>query len=1314
MGAIYQLAIVLVLISATMSFAQQDDQGLLTIGGFRCVDLKSLKNDSSYDLYEIGYFCYASFRMDVWKRHGVPFWYPRETGNIRVAGGRWRPSTVSLVSAARMGGIAEADNQQPGNGAVNFVNDGDASTYWYAGENRAHGRISIHFKSPCRVNEIRMLGSSTERHAPKDYSVGLITVDGARNEVASISDEKRIGEWIKFPVAGLEAKGIYLDVRSTVEGKHGPVIYELQAIGQSCSTEPYPSEVIIPLRGASAEEVFFLGNVGDGFETTPDTETPVGEYVLRYTDGREEVVPLVAGRNVASYRYGHFVPQAEFAFGFRDPDAVFSDPPGTLHYHLDEMLPVSARRQLMMFSYEPKRRGTPLESLTFRCTNENGSLFLAGLTLRQSGPRMNALVYKGRVVRPYPKETAKAQPSPINALIDKSRVLSLDGEWQYATDPGNCGIRREYYSPDFDATNWKKMPVPSQWYVHGLDYHGVVWFRKYFDVAKTFPGEVLELNFGGVDYDARVWVNGDYIGRHVGAFASFKLDATKAIRKGAKNLVVVRVDSPIDPGYSPQKTIIKGNSQDDICMPYNQEGCSGGIFRSVTLVGRGKIGVENVWTNTVVRHDLKHADITVRFELNPAPDVHGTATVKCRLSEPGAQGKKARVFTSEKTVDINGRIPVDLSLAIDEPLLWFPWEQGTPHLHTLEVEVRKGDDLLDKHVSRVGLRQVTLNRKEKCVYINHHRIFIKGMLNDDIHWMSMMDRTGYRHRIQLQKDANLNLIRMIGHQSSPDMYDLCDEMGMMIWQEMPLQWGYSTDEPVRDDIIDVVAETVRQCRSHASVIGWSGWNEGGQPGFSERITDTIEGLDGTRPVSQACGYGDFDVHIYPNITPAQLSRRTFFWTGIKLEFVSEVGAYGLSSMDEISEFMGDDLLPFDSADYYWETFCSYRYNDGPVFWDSPFNAYWPTEKVKEYILNKIEPSERWLSQFMKFMFENFRAQKFDPTTAAIHCRFDDPMPTAYLGIVNFNGRPRKAYYSVKQACQQVLPIIFFDFEGAADVRVVNDYWNREWRGCTLKYKLTDRSGKTLNEIRRRFDLPADSTVRVLKREEVGDIYHVPGGFYAELAVLDKDGNVLSKNHYDLTGDEIEAFVTSVYPFPPVKPINSVCVTADRIVSSGEPGIIADANGTYSPVLAKLGGDSGRNALQFSVDLPEDGAYLIRVACNSGADLRQYELLVDDVKSDLENYPYTDMNIGMTRINYVDGVAGFTYSSHNLAWYPGWSVKVQRGVHRVEIRWSKDQPAPMLLVDAVCLQHCLNPDTRGYGTGSGYTADKSTTDNKNLK
>ena len=247
---------------------------------------------------------------------------------------------------------------------------------------------------------------------------------------------------------------------------------------------------------------------------------------------------------------------------------------------------------------------------------------------------MNALVYNGKMIKPYPENTPKAKPSPIEALQDKGRTLRLDGDWQYATDPGNQGIKGGYFRDEYDSSGWKRMPVPSQWYVQGIDYHGVVWFRRDFDVPADFPGSVAELCFGGVDYDARVWLNGQYVGRHIGAYASFKLDATAVLRKGSKNTVVVRVDSPIDPGFGnhpAKKTLIKGNAMADIAMPYGEEGCMGGIFRPVTLTGRGDVGVENVWATSTVAKDLKRANVLVRMELNPKDGLKDTVRIKCTV-----------------------------------------------------------------------------------------------------------------------------------------------------------------------------------------------------------------------------------------------------------------------------------------------------------------------------------------------------------------------------------------------------------------------------------------------------------------------------------------------------------------------------------------------------------------------------------------------------------------------------------------------------------------------------------------------------------
>jgi hypothetical protein len=457
------------------------------VGGFYCVNLKSFSNDTTFNLYDWGGWSFSGFQQDIWKRHGVPFWYQRGTNTLKV----------------------------------------------------------------------------------------------------------------------------------------------------TCKPDRQPSEITIPLNGTSAEEIFMLGHVGTGFDTGDDVPTPVGEYVLTYEDGQSEAIKLVGGKNVADVRYGHFVPEAVYAYGFTDQSAAASEvtyslntgsiidiggrnnfsadfagriddvrfyeqeltaeeindlvnpsnvnplsaeddvigkkpviwfelesdasdtlgkhhgsfqqgarivvdeqrgnvmevdhgqfmqveygipkkdttvamwfkttetgalifshlgsgsdkdlhvgrndhgiggavesfvwqnkvsfvnsgsedyrdgkwhhvartigPAGhhiyidgkrvtglnkgpVLNYHLGEMLEVEPKLQVMRFEHKLTRPNIPLKSLTFRCTRADTELYLLALTLRQSGPRIHVITYNGRQVNAYPPETPRAKPSVLDALRDSSRRMVM-------------------------------------------------------------------------------------------------------------------------------------------------------------------------------------------------------------------------------------------------------------------------------------------------------------------------------------------------------------------------------------------------------------------------------------------------------------------------------------------------------------------------------------------------------------------------------------------------------------------------------------------------------------------------------------------------------------------------------------------------------------------------------------------------------------------------------------------------------------------------------------------------------------------------
>src|SRR5580658_9778650 len=94
----------LTLFCLSVAGAQQVENGLLHVGGFRCASLKPLGNDPSLDLYRTGYWNYTGFRMEVWRRLGIPFWYRKGTGVVRVAGEGWRPELGNDISSAAAGG----------------------------------------------------------------------------------------------------------------------------------------------------------------------------------------------------------------------------------------------------------------------------------------------------------------------------------------------------------------------------------------------------------------------------------------------------------------------------------------------------------------------------------------------------------------------------------------------------------------------------------------------------------------------------------------------------------------------------------------------------------------------------------------------------------------------------------------------------------------------------------------------------------------------------------------------------------------------------------------------------------------------------------------------------------------------------------------------------------------------------------------------------------------------------------------------------------------------------------------------------------
>ena len=125
--------------------------------------------------------------------------------------------------------------------------------------------------------------------------------------------------------------------------------------------------------------------------------------------------------------------------------------------------------------------------------------------------------------------------------------IDLGGNWLYRLDPEAEGEKERYFDGDCDRSTWQTMAVPNNWYLTEVgDYDGVVWFQRTFELPKGFADRCVSLRFRAVDYIARVWLNGLYLGSHEGYFDPFEFDVTGVLHTGS-NCLVVKVDSPRDP-----------------------------------------------------------------------------------------------------------------------------------------------------------------------------------------------------------------------------------------------------------------------------------------------------------------------------------------------------------------------------------------------------------------------------------------------------------------------------------------------------------------------------------------------------------------------------------------------------------------------------------------------------------------------------------------------------------------------------------------------------------------------------------------------
>ncbi|MDD5223763.1 MAG: glycoside hydrolase family 2 TIM barrel-domain containing protein [bacterium] len=701
-------------------------------------------------------------------------------------------------------------------------------------------------------------------------------------------------------------------------------------------------------------------------------------------------------------------------------------------------------------------------------------------------PAMPGSVFASAVLAGPVTPSEVSQAAEIVPFREVDTTRDLSGEWLYRADPRSRGEGDSppWFSPGRGDSDWERMPVPGHFARFDprlSDFYRPVWFRRHFPVeAESLSrSQVFDLVFEGVDYFARVWLNGKFLGEHEGYFNPFRFEVSKLLQTG-DNLLVVEVTNPYDysmEGEAPflslsEKIWIKGVLNFHDCRPggvmlsarESQTLGTGGIVRPVLLKAYGPLTLDQVFITPELSPDYSRA--TVRLEYIISNRTAQTIRTSLRADLSG------ETFASPVTPTVTARVRVppgshrlSLSVPVENPVLWWPAgypELGGPDLYRAETWIYSATEVSDHRTDSFGIRTVRMaetGAESFIWYINGERLFLRGT--------TAMIPTGYLAEadalypgdFKLLTEAGINFLRPYSHVDPPVFYDYADRSGIGLISEFSLQWEYSpcgfarsNGDPKlagnREVMARMLAEWMYLHYNHPSVLAWSVHNEpyyfagGASPvnrpdscpaepfqegqhvpftdaslnySLDQELAAVARGIDSTRPVRTASGVGD--QHLYLGWYQGTADEIA----GVKAPFPTEFGVQGIaySAEEWLRTELGPKFFPPLAPDAGEEIRRGWLFHDAQL---ANLGVYLgrPDGETYSDFREFAFASQVYQAEVDRMYVERFRLDKYQPTGSFLQFTFLQWWPSITWGLVDYRREPLLAYEWFKERNQPVL------------------------------------------------------------------------------------------------------------------------------------------------------------------------------------------------------------------------------------------------------------------------------------------------------
>ena len=473
-------------------------------------------------------------------------------------------------------------------------------------------------------------------------------------------------------------------------------------------------------------------------------------------------------------------------------------------------------------------------------------------------------------------------PRPI---MERPEWQNLNGLWQYAIVDKNISLPAEYQG-EILVPFCVESALSGVGKEVGAD--KALWYKRNFKVPKSWHGRDIMLNFGAVDWQAEIWINGAKVGSHTGGYSPFSLNITQALNTKSDNEVVVRVWDPTDKGYQPRG---KQHSRPHQIW-----------YTPVTGIW------QTVWIEPVNKTHIDRLKITPDIDRNIL-----TVNVDCANNNES--------YIAEVVVKDNGHIVATGKaltgeiITVDMPADVKLWSPESPHLYDLEVGISAEGKTLDKVQSYAAMRKISSKADENGVVrlqLNNNDLFHYGTLDQGWWPDGLYTAPSYEamvYDIDKTADWGFNMIRKHVKVEPAIWYTYCDRKGILVWQDMPngdrnILWEHHNycngEEPQRTPESEACyrkewKEIMDALYNYPCIAIWVPFNEAwGQFKTSDIALWTKE-YDHSRLVNSASG-GNFypcgdvvDVHNYPSPPDIHVFDAT------RANVLGEYGGIGLVS-----------------------------------------------------------------------------------------------------------------------------------------------------------------------------------------------------------------------------------------------------------------------------------------------------------------------------------------------------------------------------------------------------------------------------------